>query len=70
MRIKLLKPFGFSEPGDLLDPDPPIAQLLIDRGVAVAISSQQKAIVADVQNKVVKTSHARNKNDQISKTAR
>jgi hypothetical protein len=34
MRIRLLKPYGFSRPGDVLEPDDPVAQLLIERGIA------------------------------------
>ncbi len=68
MRIKLLKPFGFSEPGDVLDPDPPVAQLLIDRGVAVAIGTEQKAMITPARSKVIKHEHTRHKNARATAT--
>jgi len=61
MKIKLLKPFGFSEAGDILDPDPPVAHLLIERGVAVAFAPTPKAAVSFGRNKAIKSSHTRGK---------
>ncbi len=69
MRIKLLKPFGFSEPGDILNPDPPVAQLLIDRGVAVAAPSANSQQAAFRQNKSVNPGRVSRKNAGIIRQA-
>jgi hypothetical protein len=46
MRIRLLKPYGFSRPGDVLEPDDPVAQLLIERGIAeVDAPREEKAVM-------------------------
>ena len=37
MKIKLIKPWNFNAPGEVLDLDPPVATLVIQRGVAVAL---------------------------------
>lgn len=39
MKIRLLKPYGLSAAGDILDPAPPVAKLLIYDGRAEAVDS-------------------------------
>lgn len=34
MKIKLLKPWGMANPGDVINPPPGVAHLLIERGIA------------------------------------
>jgi hypothetical protein len=36
MKIKMLKPYGLAAAGQILNPDPPVALLLIQRKMAVA----------------------------------
>lgn len=37
MKIRLLKPYGLSAAGDILNPAPPVAKLLIHSGRAEAV---------------------------------
>jgi len=37
MRIRLIKPYMLSAAGDAIDPDEPVALLLIDRGWAIPV---------------------------------
>lgn len=53
-----------SVPGDILDPDPPVAQLLIERGVAEvveakAVEPERKIVESPVRDKMVKRSALR-----------
>jgi hypothetical protein len=44
MKIKLLKHYGMSAPGDILpDVAKPVADLLIQRKIAVLVTSKKKA---------------------------
>jgi hypothetical protein len=62
MRIRLLKPYGFSRPGDVLEPDDPVAQLLIDRGIAEIDSSVlTKEIVEPPRDKAMSRRAAKRK---------
>jgi hypothetical protein len=59
MKIRLLQPYGFGVPGDILDPDPPVAQLLIERGVAEIVEPEStkeetKVIDSPARDKLVK----------------
>ena len=55
MRIELLKPYGISAPGAVLtDVPPPVAELLIARGVAKCIDEtkiQTKPFYAKIRKK-------------------
>ena len=42
MKIKLLKPYGMAGIGHVLDPSPVIAEMLIKRKIAKAISTKKK----------------------------
>jgi len=42
MKIKLLKPYGFSNPGDLLDINLGVAEQLIQRGVAELVKESKR----------------------------
>jgi hypothetical protein len=57
MKIRLLEPYGLSAIGDVLDPDPPVAQLLIDRGAAELLPPETKAVRTPPRNKLVHSSH-------------
>ena len=39
MKIRLLKPYGLSAAGDILNPAPPVAKLLIHSGRAEAVEN-------------------------------
>ena len=41
MRIELVKPWGFAAPGQVIDPAPGVAQLLIERGIAKPVEEKQ-----------------------------
>ena len=41
MRIELVKPWGFAAPGQVIDPAPGVAQLLIQRGIAKLAEEKQ-----------------------------
>jgi hypothetical protein len=60
MKIRLLEPYGLSAIGDVLDPDPPVAQLLIERGAAEPLPSETKAVKTPPRNKLVHASHTKN----------
>jgi hypothetical protein len=49
MKIRLLQVYGFSIPGDILDPDPPVAELLIERGVAEIVEAK----IVEPERKIV-----------------
>ena len=42
MKIRLLKPYQLSGPGEIIDPAKPIADLLIGRGIAVKVTGKKK----------------------------
>ncbi len=41
MKIKLLKPWGMASTGDILNPPPGVAHLLIQRGIAEAYEGDE-----------------------------
>ena len=41
MKIELVKPWGFAAPGQVIDPAPGVAQLLIQRGIAKLVEEKQ-----------------------------
>jgi hypothetical protein len=51
MKIRLLQIYGFGVPGDVIDPDPPVAQLLIERGVAELADAEN----VEVETKIVES---------------
>lgn len=53
MRIRLKKPYGFSVPGDLLDPDEPVARILIERGIAERAEIETKLPSAPPRDKAI-----------------
>jgi len=42
MKIKLLKPWGKANPGDIINPPPGVAQLLIERGIAELYEGEEQ----------------------------
>lgn len=41
MKIKLIKAWGMAAPGEILDPPPGVAALLIERGIAQRVDEQK-----------------------------
>jgi hypothetical protein len=70
MRIRLLKPYGFSRPGDVLEPDDPVAQLLIDRGIAEIYSSTQTKELVEPPSDKAMTKRADKRKGQRGPTGR
>jgi hypothetical protein len=57
MRLRLLKPYGYAAPGDILPSvDKPVADLLVKRGVAVVIDD-----VRTPPNKMLKAGKVKTK---------
>jgi len=44
MKIKLLKPYQLSGAGDIIDPPPAVANLLVKRGVARKIARKKRGV--------------------------
>jgi hypothetical protein len=42
MKIKLLKSWGLANPGDVINPPPGVAQLLIERGIAELYEGEEQ----------------------------
>ena len=65
MKIRFIKPAGLHAVGDVIDPDPPVAHLLIQRGVAVPAEAQEQepetAAVAPPEKAVRKRGRPRKK---------
>lgn len=41
MKIKLIKAWGMAAPGEVIDPPPGVAALLIERGIAERVEEKQ-----------------------------
>lgn len=53
MKIKMLKPWGFSNPGDVIDPPRGVAIELIKAGRAVEVKDEEEKGVVDRWHKRV-----------------
>jgi len=41
VKIELIKAWGYAAPGEVIDPPPGVAALLIERGIAKAVEEKQ-----------------------------
>lgn len=48
MKIELIKAWGYAAPGEVIDPPPGVAALLIERGIAKPVDDKQ---ISDRWNK-------------------
>ena len=49
MKIELIKAWGYAAPGEVIDPPPGVAALLIERGIAKLVEDKQS--ISDRWNK-------------------